>query len=208
MIKKVTLSIAVTSALVSFGTYAHVQNGALTDGSNNVISSSYEKCITVSSGRFFSQCQDIQPKVIAAAPAPAPAPVVAPAPAPVVVPVAVSTTVTLDGDATFDTNKSVITPAGKASLDQLIKDYAKVAVTSVELVGHADSRGDADYNQGLSERRANAIKGYLVEKGANSAKITTVGRGEADPVASNATKEGRAQNRRVDINVVGTQKSY
>jgi OOP family OmpA-OmpF porin len=205
MIKQVTLSLAMTSALVSFGTYAHVQNGALTDGNNKAISSSYGKCITVSTGRFFSQCQDIKPKVLPPAPvrvaAPAPAPVVAPAP------VAVAATVSLAGDATFANNSSDITASGKASLDQLIRDYDKVDVTSVDLVGHADSRGDADYNQGLSERRAESIKTYLVEQGANPAKLTTSGRGESDPVASNSTKEGRAQNRRVDIKIVGTQKS-
>lgn len=72
-------------------------------------------------------------------------------------------------------------------------------------VGHTDSTGPAAYNQKLSVRRAEAVKAYLVSKGIEQNRVYTEGKGETQPVASNATRQGRAQNRRVEIEVVGTQ---
>ena len=72
-------------------------------------------------------------------------------------------------------------------------------------IGHTDSIGTEAYNQRLSERRANAVKAYLVSKGIESDRVATEGKGELQPVASNKTKAGRAQNRRVEIEVVGTR---
>ena len=66
------------------------------------------------------------------------------------------------------------------------------------LEGHTDSTGNANYNQKLSERRANSVKNVLVNQGLEADRITTVGYGETQPVATKATKEGRAQNRIVD----------
>ena len=69
----------------------------------------------------------------------------------------------------------------------------------MQVVGHTDNVGDAGYNQGLSERRANAVADILLDAGIPFARIRTIGRGEAQPVGSNLTAEGRAQNRRVEI---------
>jgi outer membrane protein OmpA-like peptidoglycan-associated protein len=79
-------------------------------------------------------------------------------------------------------------------------------VSGIAVVGHADSRGEAAYNQDLSERRANAVKSYLESKGIIGSLINTSGDGEYSPLSSNDTKEGRAQNRRVDIVVRGYTK--
>jgi Outer membrane protein and related peptidoglycan-associated (lipo)proteins len=78
-----------------------------------------------------------------------------------------------------------------------------VDVEMVIATGHTDSIGTEAYNQKLSERRANAVKAYLVSKGVPASKITTLGKGETQPVATNKTKEGRAKNRRVDVEFKG-----
>jgi OOP family OmpA-OmpF porin len=78
-----------------------------------------------------------------------------------------------------------------------------VDVEIVIATGHTDSVGTDAYNQKLSERRANSVKEYMVSKGVPAAKITTLGKGETQPVATNKTKEGRAKNRRVDIEFKG-----
>ncbi|HEY9094216.1 MAG TPA: OmpA family protein [Hydrogenophaga sp.] len=135
----------------------------------------------------------------AVVPAPAPAQAPAPAPAPVMA-------VNLQAETLFDFDKSVIKPAGKAALDALVADLGKVNVETVIAVGHTDAIGTNDYNQKLSIRRVEAVKAYLVSKGVPADQIKTEGRGESEPVASNQTREGRSKNRRVEIEVVGTQK--
>ncbi|UJW79382.1 outer membrane protein OmpA [Hydrogenophaga sp. SL48] len=146
---------------------------------------------------------------VAAAPAPAPEPAPAPAPAPpapVVVAPAPVMAMTLQAGTLFDFDKSVIKPAGKAALDGLVADMAKVDVETVIAVGHTDAIGTDTYNRSLSIRRVEAVKAYLVSKGVPADRIKTEGKGESQPVASNQTRDGRAQNRRVEIEVVGTQK--
>jgi OOP family OmpA-OmpF porin len=81
-----------------------------------------------------------------------------------------------------------------------------VALEVIIAVGHTDSVGSDAYNQKLSVRRAEAIKAYLVSKGIEKNRIYTEGKGEKQPVADNKTAEGRAKNRRVEIEVVGTRK--
>lgn len=137
--------------------------------------------------------------VAQAAPAPAPAP--APVPAPVVA----ASKVTYSADAFFDFDKAVLKPAGIAKLNELVGTIKGINLEVVIAVGHTDSTGPAAYNQKLSVRRAEAVKAYLVSKGIEQNRVYTEGKGEAQPVASNATRQGRAQNRRVEIEVVGTQ---
>ena len=134
------------------------------------------------------------------APAPAPAPAAAPAPAP-----AAASKVTYAADAFFDFDKAVLKPEGKAKLDDLTSKVKDINLEVIIAVGHTDSVGADAYNQGLSVKRAEAVKAYLVSKGIEGNRVYTEGKGEAQPVADNKTKEGRAKNRRVEIEVVGTR---
>ncbi|MEN9369024.1 MAG: hypothetical protein RL489_3382 [Pseudomonadota bacterium] len=147
----------------------------------------------------------------APAPAPTPAPAVvppapAPKPAPVPVPVApVSEKVTFAADAFFDFDKAVLKKDAGAKLDDLVSKVKGVNLEVIIAVGHTDSRGSDAYNQKLSQRRAEAVKKYLVGKGIEANRVYTEGKGEKQPVADNKTDEGRAKNRRVEIEVVGTR---
>ncbi|BBL24397.1 MULTISPECIES: outer membrane protein OmpA [Comamonas] len=137
------------------------------------------------------------------APAVAPAPAaVAPAPAPAP---AVASKVTFAADAFFDFDKAVLKPEGKAKLDDVASKVKDINLEVVIAVGHTDSIGSDAYNQKLSVRRAEAVKAYLVSKGIAKDRVYTEGKGEKQPVADNKTKEGRAKNRRVEIEVVGTR---
>ncbi len=123
---------------------------------------------------------------------------------PVVAPTA--TKVVLNADTFFDFDKSTLKPEGRQILDQVAAQVAGINLETLIATGHTDSIGTEAYNQGLSERRANAVKDYLVNKGVPADRIYTEGKGELSPVATNATREGRAQNRRVEIEIVGTRK--
>ena len=140
----------------------------------------------------------------AAAPAPAPKAAPAPAPAPAPKPPA-ATKVTYAADAFFDFDKSVLKPEGKAKLDDLIGKVKGINLEVVIAVGHTDSIGTDAYNQALSMRRSEAVKAYLVSNGIEKNRVYTEGKGEKQPVADNKTREGRAKNRRVEIEVVGTR---
>ncbi|MBA4112903.1 MAG: hypothetical protein C0492_05990 [Verminephrobacter sp.] len=146
------------------------------------------------------------PVAAPAAPAPAPAapaaaaPAAKPAPAP-----AVATKVTYAADAFFDFDKAVLKPEGKAKLDDLVSKVKGINLEVIIAVGHTDSVGSDAYNQKLSVRRSEAVKAYLVSKGIEKNRVYTEGKGEKQPVADNKTKEGRAKNRRVEIEVVGTR---
>lgn len=134
--------------------------------------------------------------------APAPAPAVVPAPAPV----PTSEKVTYNADAFFDFDKAVLKPEGKQSLDELTTKLGGINAEVVIAVGHTDSVGTDAYNDKLSVRRAESVKAYLLSKGVESSRVYTEGKGEKQPVADNKTAEGRAKNRRVEIEVVGTRK--
>jgi len=130
-----------------------------------------------------------------------PAPAPAPAPKPIV-----RENISLGAHALFSHDKSSLRPAGIAQLDDVAaKLNSYYSLESINVIGHTDSQGAADYNQGLSERRAAEVKAYLVSKGVPAGKISTSGAGESSPVASNDTPEGRQQNRRVDIMIKAKQ---
>ena len=118
----------------------------------------------------------------------------------------VANKVTLAADVLFDFDKSVIKPEGRARLDDLVSKIGGINLEVVIAIGHTDSIGSNAYNQKLSVRRAESVKAYLVSKGIPANRIYTEGKGESQPVASNKTKEGRAKNRRVEIEVIGTRK--
>lgn len=145
----------------------------------------------------------LKPVAAAVAPAATPAPAT-PAPAPAPAP-AVASKVTFSADAFFDFDKSVLKPEGKAKLDDVASKVKDINLEVVIAVGHTDSIGSDAYNQKLSVRRAEAVKAYLVSKGIAKDRVYTEGKGEKQPVADNKTKEGRAKNRRVEIEVVGTR---
>lgn len=135
-----------------------------------------------------------------AAPAKPAAPAGKPAPA------SVKQAIVIQADALFDFDKSVVRPDGKKRIDDALAKLAGVDVEMVIATGHTDSVGTDAYNQKLSERRAAAVKAYLVSKGIPASKITTIGKGESQPVATNKTAEGRQKNRRVDIEFKGVKK--
>ncbi len=112
---------------------------------------------------------------------------------------------TYAADAFFDFDKSVLKAEGKAKLDDLVGKVAGISLEVIIAVGHTDSVGPDAYNQKLSIARSEAVKAYLVSKGIEKNRVYTEGKGEKQPVADNKTSEGRAKNRRVEIEVVGTR---
>ena len=112
---------------------------------------------------------------------------------------------TYAADAFFDVNKSVVKPEGKAKMDDLVGKIKDINLEVIIGVGHTDSDGGDAANQKLSVARAEAVKAYLVSKGIEKNRVYTEGKGEKQPVADNKTKEGKAKNRRVEIEVVGTR---
>ena len=111
-----------------------------------------------------------------------------------------SITINLDVEE-FDFDKATLKPEMKTALDEVAaRIRASTGEEHLDIVGHTDSVGTEAYNQGLSERRAQAVADYLVGQGIDSAMMTTRGMGETSPIASNATRDGRARNRRVEIN--------
>jgi OmpA-OmpF porin, OOP family len=117
----------------------------------------------------------------------------------------VSEKVTFAADAFFDTGKANLKPEGAAKLGDLVAKTKGIALEVVIAVGHTDSVGNAAANQKLSVRRAEAVKGYLVQQGVERNRVYTEGKASAQPVADNKTAEGRAKNRRVEVEVVGTR---
>jgi len=147
----------------------------------------------------------------------APAPV-APTPTPAAAPAAPRVTATIEApqplvikqsfstDTLFDFDRAVIRPEGRAKLDALALQINQITLEVVIATGHTDSIGTDAYNVKLGERRAQAVKAYLVSKGVDKRRVYVESRGESQPVADNRTREGRAKNRRVEIEVIGTRK--
>ena len=123
-----------------------------------------------------------------------------PAPAPV------AEKVSFASEALFDFDQSTLKPQGKAALDQLLGQLNGMDLEVIVTVGHTDAVGPDAYNQKLSQRRAEAVKAYLVAQGVETNRVYTEGKGETQPVADNTTAAGRAKNRRVTVEVVGTRK--
>jgi OOP family OmpA-OmpF porin len=225
---KLVLRVLLTISLFALGTSAFAagagKKGYLVDSQNDVVRSGFGLCWHTgfwTPADAIEECDGGIAKPAAAAPAPAPAPEpAAPAPAPVAVeepapapapaaavaPAPTAEKVTYSADAFFDFDKAVLKPEGKATLQTLV---AKLKDTDIEVIvatGHTDWTGSEAYNVKLSMRRAKAVKAFLVSKGIPEARVFVEGKGESQPTANNHTKEGRAKNRRVDIEVVGTKK--
>lgn len=154
-----------------------------------------------------------QPEPIAQVPAPAPAPVVAPEP-----PRPVIQKLTLSSDVLFDFNSAVLKDSGKNRLDQLASEVKGANIDEIIAVGHADRIASEDYNQKLSEARAQAVKEYLESRVANANRVSAEGKGESQPVTGEKCKGLGAErgsnhklvdclqpDRRVEIEVLGTR---
>ena len=146
-----------------------------------------------------------EPKLVEAPrPTPAPAPIAAAPVAPLPV-VARSQSITLGADASFDTGKADLKAEGQAKLDELAAKLKDVSFASITVIGHTDNVGTEAANQRLSVRRANAVKQYLATHGIDAQKIKATGQGMTKPVADNKTAQGRAKNRRVEVQISGTR---
>ncbi len=99
----------------------------------------------------------------------------------------------------FETNKATLTPTAKANLDKLVPVFNEYSQTNIQIYGYTDSTGKPEYNQLLSEQRANSVKDYLATKGIVASRFNIIGMGIADPIATNDTPEGRSLNRRVEF---------
>jgi outer membrane protein OmpA-like peptidoglycan-associated protein len=106
----------------------------------------------------------------------------------------------------FAFDKSNLSDDARTSLDKLVKVLNNYSDTNIEVQGHTDSKGSASYNQTLSERRANAVSGYLADKNIKTNRVTIKGFGETVPKYENTTAEGRTQNRRVEFLITANEK--
>jgi OOP family OmpA-OmpF porin len=196
---KVALGIAASTLLMAGVAMAHEGGTAneayVGDSSKHYITDSAGRCVRTSSWSKETATKECDPELF---PEEAEAPAAPPPP-----PMPTYEKHTVSATALFDFDKAVLKPAGKEAIhgiDEEIK-ASKTKVISIDVVGHTDSVGTEEYNQELSVRRANAVKEYMVSEGIDPGLVNVKGMGEADPVASNATAEGRAKNRRVEISV-------
>jgi outer membrane protein OmpA-like peptidoglycan-associated protein len=113
--------------------------------------------------------------------------------------------VTMPQDILFATDSATLRPDLQGDIRALGSNLQQYPNTTVQVIGHTDSTGDAAYNQDLSERRARSVAGVLIGTGVSGARIQAIGRGESQPIATNATPEGRQQNRRVEIVITPTR---
>ncbi len=113
--------------------------------------------------------------------------------------------ITFDSGILFDVNKTDLKAQAKANLKDVARILGDYDKTELLIAGHTDADGADDYNQSLSERRADSVKAYLVERGVAPARLMTIGYGETQPVADNASASGKAQNRRVEVAIVANE---
>ena len=113
--------------------------------------------------------------------------------------------VTFDSGLLFAYDSDAIQGAARENLTNLAESLGKYSDTDVLIVGHTDATGSDSYNQGLSDRRAASAAAYLSQQGVTRTRVKTAGRGESEPIESNETSEGRAQNRRVEVVIVANE---
>jgi len=106
----------------------------------------------------------------------------------------------------FDTNKSNVNTASQSALDKLVSVFKEYPDTNLLIVGHTDSSGNDEYNMKLSKERAYAVTNYITGHGVSTNRLTTNWFGETQPTHDNATAEGRAKNRRVNVVIVPNEK--
>ncbi|TZF85742.1 OmpA family protein (plasmid) [Pedobacter sp. BS3] len=113
--------------------------------------------------------------------------------------------VKFDSGILFDVDKSDLKANAKTNIANLAKSMQNNPETNITIIGHTDDTGSDAYNQALSERRAAAVRDYTVAQGVSASRLTTIGKGESEPIADNTTEAGRAQNRRVEIVIVASE---
>ena len=211
------LSSLLVATLAAFPAQAAMSLGHVYDTREVVVRDGSGQCVRTflwSKENAIKECNPElfpEPRVVAPPPpAPKPAPVAKPAP--VVVPALVATpkskVMVFHEAALFGFDKAELTPAGQEAVRKY-REEARAEMSAASLVkitGHTDSTGAAEYNQQLSLRRAQAVRDHLVKLGGNPAIMEVAGMGETQPIADNKTAEGRAHNRRVEVEVVGTAK--
>ena len=233
-------TIALAAALAGFASLAAAQSapnrpapisGYATSSGGNVVISQFGSCVRTGQWTPADAAEpcdrvaraDLAPVPVAAVPQPAPAPVAQaePAPAPAIVPEPprpVIQKLTLSTDVLFDFGKAELKDSGKARLDQLAAEIKGADVDEIIAVGHADRIASEDYNQRLSEMRAQAVKDYLTEQRVTAQRVTAEGRGELSPVTGEDCKKLGAErssnkklvaclqpDRRVEIEVLGSR---
>lgn len=178
-------------------------NSGYANSLGNAIKTGLGDCLktgTFSDDSMVNACEGIEdePEVAEVETPPEPEP--APAPEPVKKEPIVTTS-TLGGEALFDTNSAELNSASEQAMAELVSKLEKFQeISAIEVVGHTDSSGAAEYNQMLSEKRAKAVEAFLAAAYPN-VQVTSRGMGEDTPVATNSTKEGRALNRRVEVRI-------
>ncbi len=185
------------------------QRGYAIDSDGDVVRDSWGACVRTiewTEETEIARCEGkedvivVEEEIIVVAPVVAP---VIPAPAvvaPIAKPAPVPTIAQLREF--FDTNSAKLKPSSHPDLDAYVDFLTNNPNQKVTITGHTDSRGEASYNQQLSEKRANTVKAYLVNKGIDASRMETHGAGETQPIADNKTRDGRAQNRRVEVELV------
>ncbi|RYY35319.1 MAG: OmpA family protein [Sphingobacteriaceae bacterium] len=113
--------------------------------------------------------------------------------------------VKFDSGILFDVNKTDLKGEAATNLKNLAASLQNNPETNISIVGHTDNTGTDEYNQGLSERRAASVKSFIVSNGVAASRLSTVGKGEAEPIGDNTTVDGRLQNRRVEIVIVANE---
>jgi OOP family OmpA-OmpF porin len=236
MTKSLQMTAIAVALAASAGTAAAAQPGYASDGYGQQARNGFGECLRAghwTPANAAEPCDrvaraSLPPAPVAQAqPAPAPAPVAqaAPAPEPVAAPQPqaepprpVIQKLTLSTDVLFDFGKAELKDSGKARLDQLAAEIKGADVDEIIAVGHADRIASEDYNQRLSEMRAQAVKDYLTGQGANAQRVTAEGRGELNPVTGEDCKKLGAErssnkklvaclqpDRRVEIEVLGSR---
>ena len=206
------LSSLLVATLTAFSAQAAgLSPGYVYDANGKVERDSAGKCLVTSAWNKDNATKECHPELF---PEPKPEPKAAePAPAPVVVappppPPPTPKIMVFEAAALFGVNKAEISPTGK----EKIKEYRERAreelssAKTIKITGHTDSSGKAEYNQKLSVKRAEAVRDYLISLGADASKMEVAGMGATKPIADNKTAAGRANNRRVEVEVLGTAK--
>jgi len=201
-VKNVFITAAVCASMSVFAEEATVWS----DSAGDVTRDGTGDCLHTIWWQKESSCGNKVPAVPAkkevnAEPAASPAP--APATAAKVKPQ--SAAFSLSSAAAFELSGSVLSAEGQAEIKEFAGKLEGYDIDKITVEGYTDNTGDASFNQQLSVKRANAVKDEMVKNGVDASLITVIGHGENDPIADNATREGRVKNRRVTVSVEGNK---